>query len=106
MAIKQSNQNEPELDRTVVVRATMTVLVTRDADGDLAAGVRARLAAVDAVERVESVEIRGLRPSLNDLRVRVDAALRIDAPPDGLDGAAASLEAGFGVKDVERVAYR
>ncbi|MFC6824085.1 hypothetical protein [Halopelagius fulvigenes] len=106
MAIKQSSQNESQPDRPAAVRASMTVLVTRDADGDLAAGVRKRLAAVESVESVESVEIRGLKPALNDLRVGVDATLRLDVPPDDRERAAESLADGFGVKAVESVEFR
>lgn len=66
------------------VSATMTVLVNRDAPGDLAAGVEGRIAAVEAVESVEVVDLRGVRPGLNDLRVEVRADLRVHAdPPDG-----------------------
>lgn len=106
MAIKQSSQNESQPDRSAAVRASMTVLVTRDADGDLSVGVRKRLAAVESVERVECVEIRGLEPSLNDLRVDVDATLRLDVPPDDGEEATATLADGFGVKAVESVELR
>lgn len=106
MAINQSSRSEPELDRSAAVRASMTVLVTRDTDGDLAAGVRTRLAAVESVEAVRSVEIRGLRPALNDLRVSVDAELAVDVPPDDEERASAALADGFGVKAVESVEFR
>jgi len=105
------------------VSATMTVLVNRDAPGDLAAGVEGRIAAVEAVESVEVVDLRGVRPGLNDLRVEVRADLRVHVgPPDGPDGPgdpdlgpgpdpdlgpgprAAEVEAaladGFGIRDV------
>jgi hypothetical protein len=91
----------------------MTVLVNRDAPGDLAAGVEGRIAAVEAVESVEVVDLRGVRPGLNDLRVEVRADLRVHVgPPDGPDGPgdpgpgprAAEVEAaladGFGIRDV------
>ncbi|SFR51075.1 hypothetical protein [Halogeometricum limi] len=84
------------------VRASLTVLVTRDADGDLQEGVRARLAAVDCVVAVDRVDVSGLRPALNDLRVEVDAAMRVRDPSDG--GLSDALEAGFGVREVRDVA--
>lgn len=106
MAIQQSSRNDSEPDRSAAVRASMTVLVTRDADGDLAAGVRERLAAIESVDAVRSVEIGGLRPALNDLRVDVEAELRVDVPPDDADRASASLADGFGVRTVESVELR
>lgn len=106
MAIQQSDRNDSELDRSAAVRASMTVLVTRDADGDLTAGVRERLAAIESVDAVRSVEIGGLRPALNDLRVDVEAELLVDVPPDDAERASASLADGFGVKAVESVELR
>jgi hypothetical protein len=91
-------------------QASMTVLVNRDAPGDLVAGVRDRLERVAGVLAVESVDVRGVRPSLNDLRVEVDATLRVrvDAvSPDDrdppVDPAAVErlLADGFGVRDPE-----
>lgn len=94
----------------------MTVLVNRDAPGDLADGVRSRLSRVDGVAEIETVDIRGVRPSLNDLRVTVDATLRVrvdadqpEAPdpasPPDVDAAAVErlLADGFGVRDPEVV---
>lgn len=100
MAISHPSQKAQHDDYPV--RASLTVLVTRDADGDLREGVRARLAAVDCVVAVDRVDVSGLRPALNDVRVRVDAALCVRDPPDEADVAAA-LEAGFGVKEVREV---
>lgn len=95
-ASPEAQQNEH------VVRASLTVLVTRNADGDLREGVRARLAAVDCVAGVDRVDVSGLRPALNDVRVQVDAALRVGGPPDP-EAVAAALESGFGVKEVREV---
>ncbi|SFG59392.1 hypothetical protein SAMN04488063_2525 [Halopelagius inordinatus] len=106
MAVYQPDQTESEPDRPAAVRASLTVLVTRDVDGDLSDGVRERLAAIDSVDAVESVEICGLRPALNDLRVDVDAELLVDVPPDDAERASASLSDGFGVKTVESVRLR
>lgn len=100
MAVSRPDRNAQQDDHEV--RASLTVLVTRDGDGDLREGVRARLAAVDCVVAVDRADVSGLRPALNDVRVDVDAALRVDGPPDERRVAAA-LEAGFGVKEVREV---
>ncbi|WP_049916710.1 hypothetical protein [Halogeometricum pallidum] len=101
-ASPDAQREEHECERKRAVRASLTVLVTRNADGDLAEGVRARLAAVDCVVGVDRADVSGLRPALNDLRVQVDAALRVSGPPDEASVAAA-LESGFGVKEVREV---
>lgn len=98
MAVQQS--------RSVQVRATLEVLVTRNARGDLTDGVHDRLRKVAVVDTVETVEIHGLTPGLNDLRVEASADLRLS--PDTPDADDATLEAlleeGFGVAaaDVSR----
>jgi hypothetical protein len=69
----------------------MTVLVDRDAPGDLAAGVERRVVAADAVAAVESLDIRGVRPGLDDLRVSVRADLRVRVPDDGDPGDPATV---------------
>ncbi|WP_152529843.1 hypothetical protein [Candidatus Halobonum tyrrellensis] len=85
----------------------MTVAVSRSAPGDLAAGVETKLRRIDAVRGVESVDLRGIRPGLNDLTVDVEATLAVDA--DG-DADATALEAAFddafGVSDVSVAAVR
>ncbi|WP_231751624.1 hypothetical protein [Halogeometricum sp. CBA1124] len=68
MAISRPSQSAQADHHSV--RASLTVLVTRDADGDLQEGVRARLAAVDCVVAVDRADVSGLRPALNDLRAR------------------------------------
>ncbi|ADQ66179.1 hypothetical protein C499_09694 [Halogeometricum borinquense DSM 11551] len=100
MAITQPSQNAQQDDYPVA--ASLTVLVTRDADGDLQEGVRARLDAVECVASVDRVDVSGLRPALNDMRVDLDAALRVSGPPDA-ESVADALEAGFGVKEVREV---
>ncbi|MDS0299852.1 hypothetical protein NDI76_13975 [Halogeometricum sp. S1BR25-6] len=93
---QQANEKER------VVRTSLTVLVTRNADGNLEEGVRARLAAVDCVVGVDRADVSGLRPALNDVRVQVDVTLRVSGPPDEASVATA-LESGFGVKEVREV---
>jgi hypothetical protein len=89
--------------RSVQVRATLEVLVTRNARGDLTDGVHDRLRKVAVVEDVEDVEISGLTPGLNDLRVEATADLRLDRTAADADDAALEglLEAGFGVADAD-----
>ena len=74
-----------------------TVSVPRNAAGDLETGVRDRLAGADGVDAVEEVDLRGIRPGLNDLTVTVSASLVVD---DGTE-TAARLEDRFGVSEVE-----
>jgi len=83
----------------------MTLLVPRDAAGDLLAGARRRLDRVEAVRGVERMEVGGVRPGLNDVRVEVTAELRVavDLSGDSADAAAAvadRLGEGFGVRSV------
>ncbi|MFB6269500.1 MAG: hypothetical protein ABEH83_06125 [Halobacterium sp.] len=89
--------------------ADLTMHVPRDAAGDLECGAESVLAGVDAVERVDSVEVTGLTPRLNDLEIEatvtvaVDVAGAADVAP--VDAASDALADGFGVAavDVARV---
>lgn len=99
--------------RPLTARTELTVLVARDDSGDLRDGVRRRLDRVGAVETVDDLDVRGLRPGLNDLAVELAATLTVrgDAigaagaaeepvdpdAPDVPDAVAAALEDGFGV---------
>lgn len=74
-----------------------TVSVPRNAAGDLETGVRDRLRGADGVEDVEAIDLRGIRPGLNDLTVTVSASLQVD---DAVD-VDARLEERFGVQEVE-----
>jgi hypothetical protein len=89
--------------RTVQVHATLEVLVARNARGDLTDGVHDRLRKTAVVDAVESVEIHGLTPGLNDLRVEASADLRLSPETTDADDAtlAALLEEGFGVAAAE-----
>jgi Co/Zn/Cd efflux system component len=86
----------------VVVQATLTVLVARDAAGDMVDGVRTRLERIDGVDGVGDLDVSGVRPGLNDLQVEVATELRLESlPPDEADDPDAAAEAladGFGVK--------
>ena len=89
--------------RSVQVRATVEVLVTRNARGDLTDGVHDRLRKVAVVDTVEHVEISGLTPGLNDLPVEATADLRLSPATTDADAATleALLEEGFGVCDAD-----
>ncbi|SDM97060.1 hypothetical protein SAMN04487949_3023 [Halogranum gelatinilyticum] len=91
----------------MTVRAELTVLVSRNARGDLYDGVRDRLRKIADVHRVDDVEIRGLQPGLNDLTVDVRARLVVradghdvtaDSDAVDADDVASRLAAGFGIK--------
>lgn len=87
----------------VGVDADLTVHVPRNDQGTLEEGVEQRVRRVDGVDRLERVELTGVRPRLNDMAVgvRVEVVLAGDAvdPPE----VEAMLEDGFGVT-VEEVA--
>lgn len=85
----------------------MTVLVTRNAGGDLMDGVRDRLDRVPAVSDVADLDVHGVRPGLNDLRVEVTAELRVDERPDADDPPLADrLTDCFGVEAAEVLTER
>jgi translation elongation factor EF-1beta len=96
-----SVQRQPEL----TVRADLRVRVSRDGPGDLHDGVRKRLRRVEAVSAVETVDVSGLRPGLNDLAVDLVATLRLRADVGeeeevaaGREALAEALRDGFGVE--------
>ncbi|MFC6836811.1 hypothetical protein [Halomarina ordinaria] len=73
-------------------RVAVRLWVPRGAAGDLAGGARRVLEAVSTVDRVETLEVTGFRPTATDVRVEVRATVALAAGTD-----AADLEAGFGV---------
>lgn len=81
------------------VAADLEVAVSRNDVGSLADGVRERLASADGVAAVESFELAGIQPGLNDLTVDVAAELRLAAD---VEEPAARLSDSFGVS-VEHV---
>lgn len=81
---------------TPVVGVDCTVSVSRNAPGDLEAGVRARLESVDGVSAVETLNIAGIRPGLNDLTVGVVADLSVGEAT----GITRRLEETFGIREV------
>lgn len=90
--------------QTRVVRATLAVRVPVNATGSLADGAARIVERIDAVDRAEEPEVRGLQPGLND--TTVDLRVRVTLVGErGEDVAVArrELEDGFGVQTVEEV---
>lgn len=91
----------PAQHRTVEVVATLRVVVSRDAGGDMVDGVRDLLGRVSCVSEVGEPSVRGVRPGMNDLRVELTAPLAVRLPADA-DADAATvadrLREGFGVR--------
>jgi len=89
----------------VGARADLTVHVPRNANGTLEDGVEQLLHRVEVVHRIETVELTGVRPRLNDMAVgvSVEVVLAADAadPPD----VEAMLNDGFGIT-VEEVVVK
>lgn len=94
-------------DQAVDATVDCTVRVARDADGTLADGAASQLARVDGVEAVETVDVAGIEPRLNDLAVDVEATVRVTVPVDEPSEGAVrtALADGFGV-DVGGVRVR
>jgi hypothetical protein len=84
------------------VEAEIELRVPRGAMGDLEQGVDDVLSKVDAVGRVESREVRNVRPTSFDIHVTVVAALEVRAERG--DVREALLE-GFGIERLEGVEY-
>lgn len=93
-----------QLDR--LADASMTVAVSRAAPGDLAAGVETKLRRIDGVRAVESLDLGGISPGLNDLTVDVEATLALDADDADADALEARFEESFGVSAVSVEAVR
>jgi len=92
-----TKSSEGSAVRRQPVGVACTVSVPRNAAGDLEAGVCDRLSGADGVDAVETVDLEGIRPGLNDLTVTVSASLLVDDAGD----VGRRLEERFGVSDVE-----
>ncbi|UIO99595.1 hypothetical protein Hbl1158_13865 [Halobaculum sp. CBA1158] len=85
----------------------MTISVSRSAPGDLAEGAETKLRRADAVEAVESLDIRAISPGLNDLTVEAETTVALAADAgDEREAVAAALAERFGVSDVAVAAVR
>jgi Co/Zn/Cd efflux system component len=81
---------------TPVVGVDCTVSVSRNAPGDLEAGVHERLASADGIAAVESLDLSGITPGLNDLTVTVTATVAVEEAT----GLTRRLEETFGIREV------
>ncbi len=87
--------------------ASMTIAVSRSAPGDLAEGAETKLRRADPVAAVETLDIRGLQPGLNDLTVEAEATVSLAADAgDTPETVADALADTFGVNDVTVTAVR
>lgn len=85
----------------VRVVAELTLNVTRNANGTLADGAASQLARIDDVEHVDSVDVTGLTPRLNDLQVTATVTCTMQCTdPDAQHSTERALADGFGVTDV------
>lgn len=84
--------------------AQLEVQVPRNAGGTLEEGVAAMVEGVDSVRRVETVDLEGLIPRLNDLAVEANVEGVLETTPGeaGVEAdLAAALEDTFGIANVE-----
>lgn len=85
--------------RPVTAEATMTVLVVRDTGGDLVDGARTRVARLPEVASVDGIDVHGVQPALNDLRVEATVRVTLRNPPDDAADLETRLAGGFGIRD-------
>lgn len=81
------------------VDVTLTLRVPRDTAESLPECARSRLARLTPVADVDAFDITGVRPGLNDLRIRVEAAVHPTPDLDG--GLERALESSVGVETVD-----
>ncbi|WP_318567431.1 hypothetical protein [Salinigranum marinum] len=82
-----------------LVEARLNLRVPRDGRGDLQDAVAERLRRAAAVDRVESFDVTGVRPGLNDLTLRVRTTVACDIDADS-EAATALMEA-VGIEAVD-----
>ncbi len=80
------------------VDARLTLRVPRGGRRDLREAARERLARIETVERVETFDVTGVRPGLNDLRVDARSTVACETDATDLD---ASLASAVGIEAVE-----
>ncbi|ADD06592.1 uncharacterized protein Nmag_3040 [Natrialba magadii ATCC 43099] len=88
--------------QTAVV-ATLTVRVPLGAAGSLAEGAVDVLERIGAVDAVNTVDIRGVSPALNETTVDLEARLFVVDRVADESLARRELESGVGVRAVDRV---
>lgn len=81
------------------VETRLTLRIPRGGRKDIREEARERLARVESVESVEAFDVTGVRPGLNDLRVRARATVACEGHADAeLD---ASLSEAVAIERVE-----
>jgi len=95
----------PVQQQGVGVDADLTVHVPRNDHGTLEEGVEERVRRVDGVDRLEHVELTGVRPRLNDMAVGVRAEVVLATDTEDPPDVEALLEDGFGVTVEEAVRH-
>jgi hypothetical protein len=79
------------------VEARVTLRIPRGGRQELREAARDRLARASAVERVDAFDVTGVRPGLNDLRVR--ARTTVAADPASASGSAGAADAEDGADE-------
>jgi hypothetical protein len=90
--------------QSVRLTADLTMHVPRNTAGNLDSGAEDVVTGIDDVAGVEAVDVTGLEPRLNDLRI--DATVTVDVTVDDAEPETAAREVladGFGVECVDRV---
>lgn len=93
---------------TIDATAALELHVPRGGDGSLEDGIATVLQRSAAVDRTEVVEITGMKPTLNDLRVTATVRLyvRVDDADDECEAVREAVADQFGVQSVERCEVR
>lgn len=85
-----------------IATAVLAVRVPRDEVGTLESGVATRLDRIEPVQSIESLDVTGVNPRMNDVRteVNVRVSLAVDRPDPGAVRRAFEREVGV---EVDRV---
>lgn len=82
-----------------LVEARLTLRVPRDEHGDVQDAAGRRLRRTGVIDSVESFDVTGVRPGLNDLKLRVETTVACDV--DSASEARAALASAVGVDAVD-----
>ena len=82
-----------------LVEARLTLRVPRDGHGDVQDAAGRRLRRMGVVDRVESFDVTGVRPGLNDLKLRVETTVACDV--DSASEATTALASAVGIEAVD-----
>ncbi|WP_330630321.1 hypothetical protein [Halocatena halophila] len=81
----------------VTVRAKITLWVGRGATGDLRAGAMTVLKDAGPVVGVDALEVTGFRPTATDIRVDLQATVKLHTPRCDIQSTESALCDGFGI---------